>query len=192
MVRMNVVWWRADRRLRYTCLLLVLAWGLAPAGLVAHEGDGVDAGYGHVRAVTTEDGFTTFELQISETDDCAGFHATEIIAERDAATVYGDMEQTGPCAFGGSIELPERGRWTVTLWVAYNGNPADIQIPVGFSGEPGTFERSDWMHVEASISSGTGDAWYRPSGTLTFAAIGLAIGTVIELARRRWMTGARG
>lgn len=179
--------------LRHTLAVWGVAlWCLFPAGADAHEGEEIDAGYAHISATASADGVVAVELHIVDTDDCAKFSATEIIAERDTQAVYGDLEQIEPCLFGGSIELPERGRWAVTTWVAYNGNPTSIELPVGFSGEPGTFERADWLHVEPSIASdSTDNAWYRPSGVLAFAAIGLLLGTAIELARRRWMAGGR-
>ncbi|HUG16470.1 MAG TPA: hypothetical protein VMM78_15810 [Thermomicrobiales bacterium] len=173
------------------CALLLAACSLLPAGVAAHEeGDGVDAGYGHVFATIGANNVAEVQLHISETDDCAKFRATQLTAVRDTASVNGDIQQLNPCQFGGSVTLPERGRWTVSVWLTYDGHPANIEIPVGASGDPGAFERADWLHIEASIASSSGDrAWYVPSGTLTYAVIGLLIGTALELARRRLMPG---
>jgi hypothetical protein len=125
-------------------------------------------------------------MHVTETDDCGKFTAIGISAEREPATISGGLEQLEDCVYGGALVLAEQGRWTVTVSVAYDGHPTTIALPVGFSGEPGTFESAGWLHVEESIATDQGgNAWYRPSGIFSYAVIGLLVGLAIELVRRR-------
>jgi hypothetical protein len=169
-------------------LVMIMALLTVP-GVRAHDDDMTDAGYGHVAATTSADGTVSLELRITEADDCSKFRVIDIVGERDQTSVGGDLEQTDSCLFGGSIVLPEHGRWTLTAWLSFDGHPAGIQLPVNVSDEPATFERAEWLHVEDSIASeSSGRGWYWPAGALTLAAIGLLLGAVVVVARRRSAT----
>lgn len=190
---MTVHWPRTSataRTTRTAVLVYALLWCMLPGTTSAHAGDGIDAGFAHIIASASVDGTTTVEVRITETDDCAKFWTGWLTAQRDTVTINGDLTEHDRCVFVGSVVLPERGRWVVTVRLVYATRPTEIQIPVGFSGEPGTFERTDWLHVDTVPEPKIVQrAWYMPSGAIAYAVIGLLIGTAIEFGRRRLVEG---
>jgi hypothetical protein len=170
---------RQGRRWLMLFLSVIVGWLATPASSLAHEGDGIDVGFALVTAEQAG-GVVTVSMTITEAEDCRPFEAGGLSAARAEQSVSGVLQPADACVFNGTIELPEPGRWTLSVAVNWDGYPTSIVLPVGVSAEPGTFERAEWLHVTLPQ-----ERPFRSTRTAISAAVGLLLGGVWEITRRR-------
>jgi hypothetical protein len=163
--------------------LLALLWlaGLRPA-LAHNTGAGEDVALARLTAVVSSQ-TATVRVEVQEPDECERLAPRGLVGQRAGSSASGTLARAGACAFEGTIELPERGRWMVDIQLDYAGRAASVSLPVPVSGEPQAQElvREDWIHALAAPQRTWSD---RVGDYLPYAGIGLAVGLALVAARR--------
>ena len=167
-------------------VVLVVGWLAAtlPRATTAHGGED-DVGHA-VLTVMQDRRVASVEILLSQVDACDRFAPRRLVGQRAERTVTGSLAHVAACRFSGTISLPGPGRWLVTVQLTYDDRLAEVAIPIGVTHSRGRFERADAAHA-APPQAG----FWETRRTLVIGAAGLLLGTVPEVARRRWARPVR-
>lgn len=188
---------RASVRLRARLLAralgaLAVVLLLMPLTVLAHPGDGIDAGQARMTA-RSQGHAASVTLEVLSPRPCPGFAGQAVLATRAELTVSGGLVPDGECRFSGTVQLPEQGKWVVTFAMLIDGQRSQVELPLSVTDEEQEFLREDWLHIDAAAiatpKQSTLEQMQRaiPGGV---ASVGIAVG-VLALGAWFWR-GRRG
>lgn len=176
----------ADRDSRATRLRLGAA-AVAVVSLVASASASAhDPGQGEEVAVATlearsQGSSASLSIDLTEIADCSSLRPAALIARRGGQTDTAALRTTSPCRLGGTIDLPERGRWFVYGELEQGDQTLETWLPV-HAGEDEVVRGERSVYVPPESKPG---ALKLALGIVVYGFLAAVIAAVALLSRRR-------